>query len=83
MEAVAGGRLRRHGYELSSGRRPAPPPVHLARYTYQLLRRRLWSARRRHRDRIRQRRYGWPVAAAASHRPTMELASRRTSRSVG
>ena len=77
MEAVAGDRLRRNGYELSSGSRPAPPPVHLARYTYERLRRRLWSARRHHRDRIRQRRYGWPVAAAASHRPTTVAASRQ------
>ena len=68
MEAVAGDRLRRHGYALSSGHRPAPPPVHLARYAYEVLRRRVWSARRRGGDRIRQRRYGWPVAATASDR---------------
>lgn len=76
IEAVAAGRLRRHGYELSSGHRPAPPPVHLARYAYDVARRRVWSARRRRGDRIRQRRYGWPVAAAASHHPTADATRR-------
>jgi hypothetical protein len=73
MEAVAGDRLRRHGYDVSSARRPAPPPLHLARYAYEVLRRRVWSARWRNRDRRRQRRYGWPVAAAASDRPTATM----------
>lgn len=68
MEAVAGDRLRRHGYELSGGNRPAPPPVHLARYAYERARRQLWSLRRARRDRVRQRRYGRPVAATASDR---------------
>ncbi|HSJ43439.1 MAG TPA: sulfotransferase [Euzebyales bacterium] len=73
MEAVAGDRLRRYGYELSHGSRPAPPAVHLARYADEVLRRRLWSARRRRRDRIMERRYGWPVAAAASDRATADV----------
>ena len=73
MEAVAGDRLRQYGYELSHGSRPTPPPVHLARYTHEVLRRRLWSARRRRHDRITQRRYGWPVAAAVSDRPTADV----------
>ena len=76
IEAVAGDRLRRHGYELSSGHRPAPPPVHLARYAYERLRRRLWTTRRARGDRARQRRYGRPVAAAASHHPTPSTAPR-------
>lgn len=63
MEAVAAPQLRAHGYELSGGRRPVPPPLHLTRYLLQRARRRLWTARRRRRDRSRQVRYGHTVAA--------------------
>jgi len=62
FEFVAAGQLRRHGYELSRGRRPAPPLVPLLRFVKLDVLRTLGRVRNRRRDAARQRRYGRPVA---------------------
>jgi hypothetical protein len=54
--------MRLHGYELSRGRRPVPPPVPLLKFVKLNVLRTLGRVRNRRRDAERQRRYGRPVA---------------------
>lgn len=63
FEFVSARQLRRHGYELSRGRRPLPPLRPLVRFTRLYLRRSVARLRRRWEDARLQRRYGQPVAA--------------------
>ena len=62
FEFVAARQMRLHGYELSRGRRPAPPLVPLLRFVKLDALRTLGRLRNRRDDAARQRRYGQPVA---------------------
>jgi hypothetical protein len=62
FEFVAARQMRLHGYELSRGRRPVPPPVPLLKFVKLNVLRTLGRVRNRRRDAERQRRYGRPVA---------------------
>ena len=63
LEFVAARELRAHGYALSRGRRPLPPPWALARFAVLHVRRTVARVRRDLRDARRRRRYPLPVAA--------------------
>ena len=63
MEAVAGRELRRHGYELTHGRRPTPDPRALARYLRQAARSRSRAVTHQVGERRLARAYDRPVAA--------------------
>ena len=63
LEFTAARQLRRHGYELSQGRRPMPPIKHLVRFLRLHVRRKARVLMRRLRDARSRRQYRWPVAA--------------------
>lgn len=66
LEFTAARQLRRHGYELSRGRRPVPPAKPLLRFLRLHARRNARRLQRRMRDARMRRAYAWPVAAQPS-----------------
>jgi hypothetical protein len=63
LEFTAARQLRRHGYELSRGRRPRPPIMPLLRFLRLHARRNVRRLLRRLHDVRARRAYAWPVAA--------------------
>jgi hypothetical protein len=66
LEFTAARQLRRHGYELSGGRRPLPPITPLLRFLRLHARRNVRGLQRRLHDARARRAYAWPVAAQPS-----------------
>lgn len=66
LEFTAARQLRHHGYELSRGRRPRPPPRPLLRFLRLHARRSTRRLVHRRRDARLRRTHPWPVAAQSS-----------------
>ena len=69
FEFVAARQLRQHGYALSRGRRPLPPPWPLLRFVKLNVLRGVAATRARYRDAVRQLRYRQAVAVAPPEPP--------------